>query len=108
MVFLTLCPQAAASGPGEDQAADVARQVKMTAFPVKTLPLKEFINRVFLTRPNLQNNMALGGQMAPRPVRKAAVGLQPVRPAIKGPWRVKFPHIRGQTGDIAERNIGRV
>ncbi len=80
----------------------MAGQVKMAAFPGKTLPRKEFINRVLLARPDLQNNMALGGQMAPRPTGKAAVGLQPVRPAIKGPWRVKLPHIGGQTGDIAQ------
>ena len=58
-------------------------KVKMAAFPGKTLPRKEFINRVLLPRPDLQNNMALGGQMAPSPVCQAAVGLQTVRPAIK-------------------------
>jgi hypothetical protein len=54
--FFALCLQAAALGPAEHQAAGMARQVKMTAFPGKTLPCKEIINRVLLARPNLQNN----------------------------------------------------
>ena len=80
----------------------MAQKVKMTAFPGKTLRLKEIVNRVFLPRPDLQDNMALGGQIARTPAGKAAVGLQPVRPAIKGLRRIKFPHIGGQTGDIAQ------
>ena len=56
MVFFGLCPQAAALGPGKDQAAGMPGEVKMAAFPGKTLPRKEFINRVLLPRPDLQNN----------------------------------------------------
>ena len=83
-------------------------KVKMAAFPGKTLSSEEVINLVFLARPDLQNNMALGGQMGPRPACNAAVGLQPIGPAIKRLLGVKFTHIRRQTGDIAQGNIGRI
>ena len=56
----------------------------MLAFPGKTLVRKEFINRIFLFRPDLQNNAALQSQIVPGAPRNAAVGFQTVRPAVKG------------------------
>ena len=72
----------------------------MTAFPGKTRSLEEIVNRVFLSRPDLQDDMAPRSQLPAGTACDAAVGVQAVRPAIKGPLGVEFPHIGGQTGDI--------
>ena len=78
----------------------------MTAFRHETLRQKDFINPVFLTRADLQKDMSARGQMAFGRVGNPAVGLQSVRPPVKRPCRIKATDIRGQTGNLPQRNIG--